>query len=122
MILILGGAYMGKFHYARSQYDISEAFDLETGFPDRECPCFRHLEALTWAEAQKGTTAQELFLRLEPYFKNALVISREVGSGVVPMDKTQRFWRELHGSLLQLLAKEADSVQRVFCGIPEVLK
>ena len=50
------------------------------------------------------------------------IISREIGSGVVPMTPEERNWRELHGQVLQALANRADRVFRIFCGLPEVLK
>ena len=50
------------------------------------------------------------------------VISREIGSGVVPIDAGERAWRERHGTLMQDIARGADRVTRVFCGLAEVLK
>ena len=50
------------------------------------------------------------------------VISREIGSGVVPLDAGERAWRERHGRLLRQLAEQAGHVYRIFCGLTEVLK
>jgi adenosyl cobinamide kinase/adenosyl cobinamide phosphate guanylyltransferase len=50
------------------------------------------------------------------------VIATEVGSGVVPVDKEERAAREAAGRLTCLLAQRADTVVRVFCGIPMVIK
>lgn len=52
----------------------------------------------------------------------AVVIATEVGGGVVPTDPAQRWARERAGRLACLLAQRADTVVRVFCGIPTVLK
>ena len=51
-----------------------------------------------------------------------VVIATEVGSGVVPVDAQQREAREAAGRLSCLLAERADTVIRVFCGIPIALK
>ena len=51
-----------------------------------------------------------------------VVISTEVGGGVVPTDPAERAAREAAGRLNCLLAKRADRVIRVFCGLPMVLK
>ena len=51
-----------------------------------------------------------------------VVIATEVGGGVVPADPEQRMAREAAGRLNCLLAKRADRVIRVFCGLPTVLK
>lgn len=52
----------------------------------------------------------------------AVVIATEVGGGVVPVDAAQRHAREQAGRLACLLAERADTVVRVCCGIPQVLK
>ena len=51
-----------------------------------------------------------------------IVISTEVGGGVVPMDAAARAAREAAGRLACLLAARADCVVQMFCGIPTVLK
>lgn len=51
-----------------------------------------------------------------------VVIATEVGGGVVPVDPAQRHAREQAGRLACLLAARADTVVRVCCGIPQVLK
>lgn len=50
------------------------------------------------------------------------VIATEVGGGVVPADAEERAAREAAGRLCCLLARRADAVVRVFCGIPVVIK
>ena len=54
--------------------------------------------------------------------KKTVVIATEVGGGVVPVDAEQRHHREQAGRLACLLAQRADTVVRVCCGIPQVLK
>ena len=51
-----------------------------------------------------------------------VVIATEVGGGVVPTDERQRRSREAAGRLACLLAQRADTVVRVRCGLPQVLK
>ena len=51
-----------------------------------------------------------------------VVVSDEVGSGVVPMSKEERLWREAVGRALCVVAEHAESVTRVMCGIGVRLK
>ena len=51
-----------------------------------------------------------------------VVIATEVGGGVVPVEPEAREAREAAGRLACLLAERADTVVRVFCGLPLVLK
>ena len=62
---------------------------------------------------------EELAARLEAY---PVVIATEVGGGVVPVDQAERAGREAAGRLACLLARRADTVVRVFCGLPIILK
>lgn len=64
-------------------------------------------------------TPEELAERLETW---PVVIATEVGGGVVPVDAKQRADRESAGRLACLLAQRADTVVRVFCGLPILLK
>ena len=50
------------------------------------------------------------------------VIATEIGGGVVPADADERAFRERAGRLMCLLAARADTVVRVFCGIPKVVR
>ena len=53
---------------------------------------------------------------------NPVVIACEVGGGVVPLDTEERKNREKAGRLACLLAARAETVVRLCCGLPEVLK
>lgn len=64
-------------------------------------------------------TPEELAERLKTW---PVVIATEVGGGVVPVDTKQRADREAAGRLACLLAQRADTVVRVFCGLPILLK
>ena len=111
MILVIGGAYQGKLTWAKAQFALrdEDCCDLAEGFVDGK-RCYYHLEAAT----RQGEMPQ--------FPEDAVIIAREVGCGVVPMDGQERAWRERHGAALQALAKGADRVYRVFCGIGERMK
>ena len=124
MELIIGGAFQGKLTYAVEKYGFraEDLFDLSAGFPGEEHRCFYHLEGLTRLASKAGLTAPEIVDKLRPYMGNSVVISREIGCGIVPMEPEERLYRERHGAVLQALAREAVSVTRIFCGLPETLK
>ena len=115
MILIIGGAFQGKLAYALKAYNLTEndVCDLAISDPVPGCKCYLHLEALS---------RREDVTPYLPLFRDAVVITREVNGGIVPMDGQERAWRERHGVLVQRLAREAEHVTRVLCGLTEVLK
>ncbi|MFR0733456.1 MAG: hypothetical protein ACLSHU_03925 [Oscillospiraceae bacterium] len=90
---MIGGAYQGKT-WAVAQYGWKqeELLDLAKAEP-QAARCWYHLEEWTLAEAPgRGESAAALLERLEPVLPE-VVISREIGSGVVPMDPRERAWR-----------------------------
>lgn len=64
----------------------------------------------------------DLELLAEELAAHEVVIATEVGGGIVPVDPEERAAREAAGRLSCLLAERADTVVRVFCGLPMVLK
>lgn len=113
MILIIGGAHQGKSLYAeqyREQgYELINAYheiireQLEQGLdPQKE--------------------AERLLAERTDSMEKLVIISNEVGYGLVPMDAFQRQYREQVGRVHCYLAKEADQVIRVVCGIGMELK
>ena len=102
MIFITGPLFSGKRAYARTLCDENEL-----------CPNAHDLAA--W-ETDLPALADALAARYK------VVISTETGGGVVPLDAAQRSAREAAGRLACLLAERADTVVRVFCGLPMALK
>ena len=51
-----------------------------------------------------------------------VIISDEVGNGVIPLDAAEREFREDTGRILCGLARDADNVERIICGLPQILK
>ena len=109
MVLILGGAGAGKKEYARS-LGYSDA-DFSTDVSDGK-PVLYDLETIVHGED----------VPVDALLKKELILCREVGSGVIPMNKEERDWREAVGRLCCALAKEATAVVRVVAGIPVALK
>lgn len=120
MELIIGGANQGMLAYAKKKYGFKkrDVWDLAEGLPEEVYPCYDHLEAVTgeWPDAD------EIIRLLTPYIAESVVISREIGSSIVPMEAEERVRRERHCIALAKLAKEADHVTRVFNGFEEKLK
>ncbi len=111
MVLILGGAYAGKTDFARSLGYTDFSDDVHA-----DCPVVCHLEATVYEDPDGAQSLLPLLLNKE------IVICREVGSGVIPLDPKARAWREAVGRLCAALAKEATAVVRVVAGIPVVIK
>jgi hypothetical protein len=128
MILVIGGAYQGKLDFVKEEYGLTDddVFTCEetstaVGFDEKVVDHFeRYVFALIKA-GQVPERAVGMQLRAERY-KNRIIICDDISQGIVPMDKTERAWREGVGRTMVKVAEQADKVIRVFCGIPVILK
>ena len=75
-----------------------------------------------WDVQELAAGCDDLEQLAEELSQKQVVIATEVGGGIVPADAEERAAREAAGRLACLLAKKADTVIRVFCGIPTVIK
>lgn len=70
----------------------------------------------------QGFSMTDLTALADRLSRKKIVIATEVGGGVVPTDPGERAAREAAGRLSCLLAARADTVIRVCCGLPQLLK
>ena len=107
MIFVTGPMFSGKKDLVRSWFDWDE-----TEFAQKAC----------WDVEKLAAGGEELAVLAEKLAEYPVVISSEIGAGIVPVDPEQRRQRERAGRLACLLAQKAQTVVRVCCGIPQVLK
>ena len=125
MVLIIGGAYQGKLEFAREKYGFKEE-DIFVCTEDTEIsfdkPCVAGLEEFVMYCIKNDLSARDIFEENSKKWQNSVFICREIFSGVVPMDSLMRRWRDETGRVFTYLAGKADTVTRMFCGIPQKLK
>ena len=124
MELIVGGAYQGKTEYARRLFpDISWADGEHCSFEEL-CQCqgilkfHRYLER-RMAEGKPVADLAEILYQENP---ELVIVTDEIGCGIVPADAFERKWREATGRILCRLAEKADTVYRVTAGLPQKIK
>lgn len=107
MIFVTGPLMAGKRDYIRAALGLSpEEFARRA----------------VWDVQTLAAEALDLNALAEALSAREIVIATEVGGGLVPMDPAERAAREAAGRLSCLLAERADTVVRVCCGLPQVLK
>lgn len=130
MELIIGGYAQGKLHMTKERFPMARVISPEEyyAFAEEE-----ESQDVVILNAVHQLIKKELPLRTMEEIKgdllacvsrhpNLVIISDEVGNGVVPMKQQDRQWREACGRILIALAAEATSVERVICGIPQKIK
>lgn len=54
--------------------------------------------------------------------KNVICVANDISSGIIPLEKSDRFYRDLNGMILGEVAQKSDEVIRFLCGIPQKIK
>ncbi len=146
MKLVIGGAYQGKLDYVRSHY----AVDAEDILDGNTCPFLSSIPTTTYKgirdfhsyikrylmevnnlveagnpKLDEGSVKENLIKEMEGFLDsnpNFIIISDEIGCGVVPMSVFDREYREMVGRICSYLAHIAEEVVRVSCGLGRRLK
>lgn len=109
MHLIIGGVGQGQTEYAKKHFD---GAPLMENF---------YLTVKKWLD-EGLDPLQETERLLAECGAETVILLDEVGSGIVPIEQSERQWREAVGQVGCLLAERAETVTRMVCGIPTVIK
>ncbi|MBR1853425.1 MAG: bifunctional adenosylcobinamide kinase/adenosylcobinamide-phosphate guanylyltransferase [Lachnospiraceae bacterium] len=85
-------------------------------------PTFYHFHEWVRKLVRGGMDAEAAFSQFWERYPNWIIISDEVGNGIVPMERAEREYRECLGRILIEAAKRADRVERVICGLGQRIK
>ena len=124
MILVTGGCFQGKTAYACEKFGIEEN-DAVDGMT---CPMeeIMHAKLLYhFHEYIRRLMEDEKEFSLETLLEknpDMILVTNELGYGVVPVDRFDRAYREKTGRICCQIAKAATEVHRVVCGIGTVIK
>ena len=129
MIFVIGGEYQGKLNYVLNLKNLKEE-DAVDGFCGSERELREKLIIYNFHLLIKKLLKEEDNLDLVKKKINniieknpkVIIISNEIGYGVVPIDDFDRNYRELTGRISCEIAKEAREVHRVICGIGSIIK
>lgn len=151
MKLVIGGAYQGKLAYAKMQYQFADGWIDGSDCPmeailncrgiDHFHEYVKRMIGQTNEPTDSSNTMQNSMFRFRTdhleemeqqaetfvkwlYTQNPelVIVSTELGCGVVPIERKDRLWREAVGRICTSIAAQADEVVRVACGIGINLK
>lgn len=124
MILIVGGAYQGKLAFAKELCPEIEWIDGRTCKKEELLSCggIHHFHAYIERRLREGQSVKQLAGDIADENPEIVMVSDEIGYGIVPVDAFDREYRETAGRLCTELAVYADKVYRVVCGIGVMLK
>lgn len=130
MHIVIGGAANGKRAYVKertgetahwlgdgSPLDLHDLDDIPADVP----LVIVHIEQWLAERLENEQAAIEEFLKAVRT-ENTTLILTDIGRGIVPINAEERALRDACGRLNQHLVKQADTVTRIWYGIPQQLK
>ncbi len=125
MELYIGGFAQGKLQYVLQQTGMTLEQVTEAKELTEQVVLLNHFHRWVKNRLKEGDTPEVLTSRMEEMLlrnPKMIVISDEVGNGIIPMDAGERYYREVLGRLLCVLAERAEKVERIICGIGQKIK
>lgn len=138
MKLIIGGTAQGKLRFAMEQIAPEDAIIWDGALPgEADVPAedingdgkkgkkiliVDHFHLWVKRRLSGGGNPEEEIEGFLARFPDCVIISDEIGNGIVPLLEEEREYRERTGRILIRLAKEAEEVDRVLCGIGQRIK
>ena len=126
MIFVTGGCFQGKQQWVLQKCQVQpfrvadEAVCSMEAIKSAGVLDHFHLLVRRWMQAGKIPADEtEKILSDNP---DIVIITDEIGCGIVPLDVKECEWREVHGRICCQLAGRADAVFRVIAGIGQKIK
>ena len=140
MELYIGGFAQGKLEYVKCRYNENQKTEklfvkvidcVDSHYKkmllETECDVLilNHLHLWVRDLLDEGMEEEKIQTTILSWIKSnpdAIVICDELGNGIVPIKKQERIWREQTGRRMMELAKQAERVERILCGLGQRLK
>ena len=126
MKMVIGGAYQGQLQWAKEHYTDITWIDgsicpLEEVFSCQGIYDF-HLLIQRMLQNDRDLSAKAFADRLTQENPELIIVSNEIGYGLVQIDAFDRAWREVTGRVCTELVTFSDEVTRVVMGIGKRIK
>lgn len=127
MDLYIGGYAQGKLTYVldKTGIPVSRVYDAAKAAPgctETQAAIINHFHILVKKLLLKGKNPEEFIQKILTENPGLIIISDEVGNGIVPANAEEREYRERLGRILCSLAERAEKVERILCGIGQKIK
>lgn len=130
MKLIIGGTAQGKLEYTLLKYNLQKNMVWDGSLPKEENDIERKESPIVinhfhqWVRSRmiNGGNPEDEIKSFLDYNEDCIIICDEIGNGIVPIDPFEREYRERVGRILVQIAKRAEEVERIICGIGQKIK
>lgn len=143
MHFVTGGSYNGKAKWVREQYQVTDETIWLSAYQDHDLPenmdhhskriILEGIERWIKQDIQQFNAADiraSWKLRIERFLnwekenedRHLIIIGNDLSKGIVPIEASDRTWRDACGWVYQDLAERADRVELIWYGINQQLK
>lgn len=127
MKLIIGGTAQGKLEYVLLKHDVQKNMVWDGVLPNGmklngSMVVINHFHQWVKSRMLSGGCPEDEMMSFLDCNENCIIICDEIGNGIVPIDPFERAYRERMGRILVQLAKRAEEVERIICGIGQKIK
>lgn len=133
MHVYIGGAYNGKRKFVMDKYKGEGHIHLYDGVLPEEAVFLpsdivvvsRFESIIANASLQSEDQLVDSIMERLLLVNNCttlICICTDIGRGIVPLDRQQRFVRDTCGRLYQALFEKSNTVTRIWYGLPQILK
>ena len=127
MKLIIGGCAQGKLNYVLQKYgaenmNVWDGALLDEVLSENKVLLINRFHLWIRNCLLNNECPEEKLEKLLVKYPDCIIISDEIGNGIVPMDAFEREYREQTGRILIMLARKAEEVERIICGMGQKLK
>ena len=127
MKLVIGGTAQGKLEYVLLKYDVQKNMVWDGVLPNdrklnKNIVVINHFHQWVKSRMVSGGCPEDEIMSFLDCNEDCIIICDEIGNGIVPIDPFEREYRERTGRILVQLAKRAEEVERIICGIGQKVK
>jgi adenosyl cobinamide kinase/adenosyl cobinamide phosphate guanylyltransferase len=127
MELYIGGYAQGKLRYVTEKYAKLQCVRIgwqesTAALPKAEVYLVTDFHLRCREAYVQGKTTEDIWNEISKIPEKLVIIGNEIGNGIVPVEQQERYYRENYGRLLCEIAAKATHVERIFCGIGQVIK
>lgn len=127
MKLVIGGTAQGKLEYVLSKYEVQKNMVWDGILPDDRdlepgIVTINHFHQWVKSCMRDGKCPEDEITAFLDSHEDCIILCDEIGNGIVPADPFEREYRERVGRILVQLAKRAEEVERIICGIGQKIK
>ncbi len=126
MDIVFGGIKQGKLSYVKEQYGLTDedifVCKKNSDEVDFSKKVIANVECIIEYYLKKNTDPMNFIRENRVELLDKIIVFNDYSCGNISRDAGEQRYKEATCTLLTFLCKQADSVTRVFCGIPQIIK